>query len=206
MKKIIFWGDGLFSGPTGYAELLAHHIFLHNPQADVSTTVHPDGATTWQDAVRLTPLHVIGKAPDLAVLGFGGADLSAGRSPEEIAEAAQAALTLILHKTQSRVCLLSLISSFFPEDAGREASHAVNRRLKELATDRVSWVDLETEVERFLNQHRQGPGEKHALHLDSARLTPLGRLFLAHHAFRLIEWPDLEPALDPATGSATAFG
>ncbi|GEM_PF-1462587 len=205
MKKIIFWGDGLLAGPSGYADLLAHHLFLHHPQADVSTFIYGSDLATWQDAVRETPLHVIGKAPDLVILGFGGADLTAGKSPEEIVPSAQAVLNLILHKTQSRVCLLSLVSSFFPEGAGREACHAVNRKLRELASDRVSWVDLETRVERFLNQHRQGPGEKHALHLDSARLTPLGKLFLAHHAFHLISWPDLEPAFDPADGSATAF-
>jgi hypothetical protein len=197
VKKIIFWGDGLLAGPTGYAELLAHHIFLHHPQADVSTSFYGDEHATWQDAFSLTPLHVIGKAPDLVVFGFGGTDLSAGKSPEEIRDLAQSALTLILHKTQSRVCLISMISSFFPQGAGREDCHAVNLKLRELATDRVSWVDLESKVEGFLDLHRQGPGEKHALHLDNARLTPLGRLFLAHHAFDLIAWPDFAPTFAP---------
>lgn len=199
MKKIIFWGDGLLVGTTGYAELLAHHIFLHHPQANVSTSIiHGATPATWRDVLRDAPLHVIGKAPDLVILGLGGADLSLEKSPEEIAHHAQAALNLMLQKTQCKVVLLSVVSSFFAEDAQREACHSLNHRLRELAVDRITWVDLESQVEIFLNQHRQGLGEKHSLHLDPARLTPFGRLFLAHHAFELISWPDLNPASETA--------
>ncbi len=197
MKKIIFWGDGLLSGTTGYADLLANHIFLHQPQADVTTSIYGGGMATWQDAARETPLHVIGKAPDLVILGFGAADLSSGLSVEEITLEAESVLSLIQKKTHSRISLLSLISSFFEAGVQREACHKVNRRLREFSSDRVEWVDLETRVERFLNLHRQGPGEKHALHLDPARLTPLGRLFLAHHAFHLTSWPEVNPSNTP---------
>ncbi len=191
MKKIIFWGDGILSGPSGFAELLVNHLFLHHPRADVSTSLYGGETEGWQDAVKNTPLHVIGKAPDLVVLGFGYSDLGAGRTPDEIALAAQGVITLMLGKTQSRVCLLALISSFFPEGEDRERCHALNRRMRELIGPRVELVDIDSRVERFLAEHKQGVGEKRALYLDRNRLTPLGRLFLAHHAFHLIEWPEV---------------
>ncbi len=103
---------------------------------------------------------------------------------------------MILHKTQARISLLSVISSFSPEGVAREAGRDLNTQLKELAGERIKWIDLDTRVEAFLEEHRKGPGEKHALHLDLIRLTPLGRLFLAHHAFQQIDWPvwgDLPP-------------
>ena len=190
MKKIIFWGDGILSGPSGFAELLANHLFLHHPRADVSTSLYGGETEGWQDAVQKTPLHVIGKAPDLVVLGFGYSDLAAGRTPEEIALMAQGVITLMLAKTQSRICLLALVSSFFAGDSDRERCLALNRQLRELVGPRVDLVDVETRVERFLAEHKQGAGEKRALHLDRNRLTPLGRLFLAHHAYHLIAWPD----------------
>jgi hypothetical protein len=191
VKKIIFWGDGFLAGSTGYAETLSHHIFLHHPQADIATSIYGGGPATWQDAVRDAPLHVIGKAPDLVILGFGSADLAQGRSPAAIMEDAQSGVSLMLQKTQSHICLISMISSFCIEDEDRDACRALNMGLRALAVNRVAWIDLDLEVERFLEQHRKGPGEKHSLHVDKTRLTPLGRLFLAYHAYRLISWPGL---------------
>jgi len=189
MKKIIFCGDGILAGPSGFAELLLNHIFLHHPRANVSTSLYGGESETWQSAAKNTPFHIIGKSPDLAVLGFGYADLSEGRTPEEIASIAQGMINLVLQKTQGRICLLSVVSSFFPEPADREKCHVLNGRLRELAGPRVDFVDLEGRAERFLLEHKQGSGEKRSLHLDASRLTPLGRLFLAHHAFHLISWP-----------------
>ena len=188
VKKIIFWGDGILAGPSGFAELLLNHIFLHHPRANVGTSVYGGESETWREAAKNTPFHIIGKAPDLAVLGFGYADLAEGLTADEVAAIAQGMLTLILQKTQCRVCLLSLVSSFFSED-DRGKCHALNMRLREMAGPRVEFVDLEGRVERFLAEHKQGAGEKRSLHLDIKRLTPLGRLFLAHHAFHLISWP-----------------
>lgn len=189
VKKIIFWGDGILAGPSGFAELLLNHIFLHHPRADVKPFTYGGELEGWQDAAKNTPFHVIGKAPDLVVFGFGYTDLAAGRAPEEIAQVAQGVLTLVQQKTESRVCLLSVVSSFFAEGPDRDRSRDLNRRLKDLAGPRVDFVDLEGRVERFLAEHKQGAGEKRSLHLDLNRLTPLGRLFLAHHAFHLISWP-----------------
>lgn len=193
MKKIIFWGDGILSGNDGYGELLSNHLFLHHPRADVSTSFYGGETATWPDAVAQTPLHVIGKAPDLVVLGFGYTDLAAGGSPEDIAQSAQSVINMMLQKTHARICLLSVVSSFFSGDGERERCHALNQRLKDLTGPRVQTVDLEGRVEWFFGEHMQGPGEKHSLHFDTNRLTPLGRLFLAHHAFHLITWPDIEP-------------
>src|SRR5688572_8150883 len=41
VKKIIFWGDALLTGPAGYADLLGNHVFLHHPKADLSLSVVP---------------------------------------------------------------------------------------------------------------------------------------------------------------------
>ncbi len=191
MKKIIFWGDSLLAGSNGFAELLSLHIFLHHPQANIVTSIYGGGPVTWQETLPEAPLHVIGKAPDLVVLGFGSADLMLGKTPEVVWTDAQTSLALMLQKTHSRICLISLISSFFMEEQEREACRAINDRMRALAVNRVEWIELDAPVENFLIQHRQGTGEKHSLHLDNTRLTPLGRLFLAHHAFRLISWPGL---------------
>ncbi|MDB5102515.1 MAG: hypothetical protein JWP91_204 [Fibrobacteres bacterium] len=193
MKKIIFWGDGILAGPSGFAELLSNHIFLHHPRADVSTSVYGGETTIWQDVAKDTALHVIGKAPELVVLGLGYTDLAAARTPDEIAHIAGGVVTLILQKTQAKIRLLSTVSSFLVDEAERERCHALNRQMRDLSGPRVSLIDLESKAEWFYGEHRQGPGEKHSLHLDRNRLTPLGRLFMAHHAFHLIEWPDVNP-------------
>ena len=193
MKKIIFWGDGILAGPSGFAELLSNHIFLHHPRADVSTSLYGGEQAGWQDTVRETPLHVIGKAPDLVVLGFGYTDLADGKSPDEIARLAHGVLNLMLQKTHTRICILSVVSGFFIEDSDRERCHALNKAFR-VSDPRISLVDLDRKVDEFFQEHKQGPGEKHSLHLDRSRLTPLGKLFLAHHAFGLISWPDFEPA------------
>jgi hypothetical protein len=203
MKKIIFWGDGILAGASGFAELLSNHILVHHPKADVKTFVYGGDATVWQDVAKETPLHVIGKAPELVVLGLGYADLAAGRSPEEITQAASGVITLMLQKTQARICLLSTVSGFLVGD-GRESCNVLNGRMRELTSPRVDWIDLESPVAWFFSEHSQGAGEKHSLHLDASRLTALGRLFMAHHAFHLIPWPQgLSDAQDegiPAAG------
>lgn len=188
MKKIIFWGDGILAGASGFAELLSNHILVHHPRADVKTFVYGAETTLWQDVAKETPLHVIGKAPELVILGLGYADLTAGRSPEEIAHAASGVIHLMLQKTQARICLLSTVSGFLVGKE-RERCHVLNGLMRGLSAPRVDWVDLEAPVTWFFNEHSQGAGEKHSLHLDAGRLTALGRLFLAHHAFHLIAWP-----------------
>ena len=198
MKKIIYWGDGILSGPAGYAELLIDYVFLNHPRADVANSIYGGERATLQAAMRETPLHAIGRALDLIILGFGYTDLSASKPPGEIAQMVQSVTNLMLQKTQAHVCLPNLASSFFAEDREKAACSAVNGMLAGQASSRVTVLDLESRVEDFLEAHRQGPGEKRSLHLDSHRLTLLGRLFLAHHAFGLIPWPHLEPGLPEA--------
>lgn len=194
MKKIILWGDGLLAGPQGFADLLIQHIFLHHPKADVSTSIYGGANETWLEISRDVPLHVIGKAPDLVVFGFGICDILAGKSPKEVVDQALVSIQMALHKTQAKVCLLSLMSSFVENGPMREATETLNQLFLAMHSDRIAFIDLENRVQRFLVQHRESPGEKHALHLDSQRLTPLGRLLLAHHAFHMIEWPQFDAA------------
>ncbi len=198
MKKIIFWGDPLLTGSAGYAELLGNHVFLHYPRADLSLATIPAASThgeaggpSLSDAFREAPLHAIGKDPDLLYLGFGDADLAAGQTPDEAARLLQDLVTVVLQKTHARIALSQVISAFFPE-ALRAACQAFNRRLQTLAGPRVTLLDLDGRVEAFLREHRESPGDQRALHVDTGRLTPLGQLLLAHHAFALTPWPDFQ--------------
>lgn len=194
MKKIIFWGDGILSGSAGYAGLLENHVFLHHPRAAVTMSIQGKEGSTLSEALREAPLHAIGKDPDLLYLGFGHSDISAGRSPDEIGQTLEDLVGLILQKTRARIAIPYLISSFFSDDEERDRCHFVNRILKGLAGSRVSVLDLDAKVEAFLREHRESPGDQRALHLNSSRLTPLGQLHLAHHAYALTPWPEFQIA------------
>lgn len=191
MKKIIFWGDGPLSGPGGYGELLENHVILHHPRTALSMSIQGGENTTLADALREAPLHAIGKDPDLLYLAFGHADIRAGRAAAEIIRSFRDLTDLILQKTHARLCLATLIAGFFAGDGDRDRIRTVNAHLRGLRDPRIGLADLDGEVDAFLREHRQNEGDQHALHLDSARLTALGRLHLAHHAYRLAPWPEL---------------
>ena len=204
MKKIIFWGDAMLTGPAGYAELLGDHLYLHHPRAEISLSVVPasvggDGSTL-AEALREAPLHAIGRDPDLLYLGFGPADLKAGKPPEEVLRVLRDLVSLVLQKTHAFLVLPLLISGFFPDTEDRGRVRAVNAGIAALAGSRVALVDLESQVDAFLSAHLQSEGDQRALHLDTGRLTPLGRLLLAHHAYAKVPWPDLRPAARPVAG------
>jgi hypothetical protein len=201
VKKIIFWGDAMLTGPAGYAELLGDHLYLHHPRAEISLSVVPASAagdgSTLAEALREAPLHAIGRDPDLLYLGFGPADLKAGKSPEEMLRILRDLVALVLQKTRAHLALPLLVSCIFPDREDRERVRAVNAGLAGLAGSRVALVDLESKVEAFLRAHLESEGDQRALHLDTGRLTPMGQLLLAHHAFALVPWPDLRPAAQP---------
>jgi hypothetical protein len=194
VKKIIFWGDGPLSGAGGYGELLEDHVILHHPRTAVSMSIQGAENTLLAEALREAPLHAIGKDPDLLYLAFGHADMRAGRTAAEIIQAFRDLTDLILQKTHARICLATLIAGFFSGEGERDCIRAVNAHLRGLRDPRLGVADLDREVDSFLREHRQNEGDQHALHLDSARLTALGRLHLAHHAYRLVPWPELEAA------------
>jgi hypothetical protein len=212
VKKIIFWGDGILSGPCGYAELLRNHVFLHHPRAFLSLPAilsstpasSGEGITSASggslaEALRDAPLHAIGKDPDLLYLGFGYADLKAGRSAEEILRHHRDLIALITQKTRAHLVLPLVITAFFSGEEGARAQ-IVNQGFRMMASPRVTVLDLDREVEAFLAEHRESPGDQQALHFDSGRLTPLGQLFLAHRAYGLTPWPELD--LAPASEAA----
>lgn len=213
MKKIIFWGDGILSGPSGYAELLGNHVFLYHPQADLSLPVlaasanptidgaFPPSGGSLAEALREAPLHAIGKDPDLLYLGFGYADLDAGHSPVDIIRLYRELVALITQKSRTRLALPLLITAFFSGE-DRLRAQTVNQGLLSMASPRLTLLDLDRVVEDFLIAHRESPGDQRALHFDTARLTPLGQLLLAHHAYRLAPWPDFSSKPTPATASA----
>lgn len=193
MKKIILWGDGILAGPSGFGELLIAHHFLHHPRADVSVSAHGGEQASVDSLVKEAPFHVIGKAPDLVLFGFGYADVAAGRTGAETAKALGTAVSLTLQKTGARICLALLVPSLFPEEREREACRAANAGMRGLASERVTTLDLERPAEGFLAEHRAGSGEKRALHIDTQRLTVQGRLVFAHHCYPLVPWPEVSP-------------
>ena len=191
MKKIIFWGDGVLAGPSGYAEILSDLIFLNHPGAQVITFAY-GGENPLQSAQSEAPLHVIGKAPDLVVLGFGHNDLLAGATPEDIGKTLLSLVELLLQKTHADICLSNLISSFFPEAAEKQKCAYFNKILQDIDKERVKTLDLEQEMMRFLKVYQRGGGEKRSLHQGNGKLTLFGRLFLAQSAYAMIPWPALE--------------
>ena len=182
----------MLAGPAGFGELLISHIFLHHPRAGVEAFIYGGENASLTQALPETPLHVIGKAPDLVVFGFGYTDLAFGKDSTEVASLLEQTLSLIILKTAARICIPFLVPGFFPGEPERVKCGDINRTVRGMASQRVVPLDLESAAQAFVDEHIHGSGEKHALHLDYARLTPLGRLFLAHHAYRLIPWPDLD--------------
>lgn len=191
----------MLTGPAGYAELLGDHLYLHHPRAELSLSVVPASAggdgSTLAEAFREAPLHAIGRDPDLLYLGFGPADLKAGKPPEDILRSLRDLAALVLQKTHTHLVVPLLVSCFFPDNEDRARVRAVNAGLADMAGSKVAVVDLESKVEGFLRAHLESEGDQRALHLDTGRLTPLGQLLLAHHAYALVPWPDLRPAAQP---------
>ncbi len=192
MNKIILFGDGILAGPQGFGEVLLDFLFLHHPRAPVSSSIYGDKDTDYARVLRECPLHIIGKTPQLVVLALGKADIHSSKPVPAILEEIRHIISMVETKTKARLYIANVCSPLFAgEDAWGKAEQ-LNRGLAEVAISRGGFIDLHGCAETFLDEHRQGPGEKHSLHSQDHALTSLGRLVLADFAYRAIHWP-LEP-------------
>jgi hypothetical protein len=168
--------------PFGYGEAVADLLIVGNPAAPFRAYFPGEDGLTAAAAFK-DAAAVIGKAPDVAHLGVGHADLLRGDSPEAALDNLRGLVQLLLLKTQAHVSVATLCAAFLPPDI-RPAAAAFDAGLASLAGDRVTVVDLDAAVNAFLESHRRGSGDKRSLHSSPLRLTSTGRTLLSDVVFR----------------------
>jgi hypothetical protein len=188
----VFFGDGLMCPPDGYGEQIVERLVMSRPDA-VFKSFHPgEEALTLEAALRGAPA-LIGKAPDFVLLGLGNADMIRGISPDEALGNLRALIQVLLLKTQARVVVANVCGAFLAPDA-RAITAEYNAELALMAVEhegeRVDVLDLDGPVNRFLEAHRRGAGEKRSLHAGPLRLTSMGRVFLSGTAFDQLKLED----------------
>ena len=191
MKNLVFYGDGLLCPPNGYGESIMDLLLLQNPESNVQSFHSGETGLLLENALKGAPLHVLGKAPDWVFLGLGLPDLLQSRNPTLMRETLESLLQLILLKTRAEIVFTSIIEAFLPEESQREKAVAYNSSLSSLTGERLLFLDLNASVQLFLEKHRQGSGEKRALHVLPLQLTSMGRVFLSHSALRNLPWGNL---------------
>ncbi len=177
--------------PEGYGEQLVDLLVLRHPAAAFQSFHPGEESLTLEAAFKGAPLHILGKAPDFVYLALGNADLLESDDPKSMIRSLDALLQLVQQKTKARIAFASVCEAFLPEASQRENAAVYNAGLPALAGDRVSFLDLNTLVNGFLEKHRQGPGEKRALHQAPLQLTSMGRVFLSHAAMENLPWGNL---------------
>lgn len=188
MKNLVFYGDGLLCPPEGYGEAVIELLVTRRPGALFKSFHSGEEQLALEGALRGAPA-LIGKAPDIVVVGLGAVDLLQGADPDLACERLGALVNLLLLKTQARVALTTVCSSFLPAEA-RPAAAGFNAGLRGLAAsagDRVVVLDVDAAVAGFLDAHRRGGGEKRSLHAQPLRLTSTGRVFLSNTVYALLD-------------------
>ncbi len=191
MKNLVFYGDGLLCPPEGYGEDIVDLLVMQHPETAVQSFHPGEKALTLEAGFKGAPFHVVGKAPDWVYLGLGLADLLHSADPKIMRETLESLLQLILQKTRAQIAFTSVCEAFLPEESQREQAKIYNASLSSLSGERTFFVDLNTSVNQFLEKHRQGPGEKRALHLLPLQLTSMGRVFMSHTALKNLPWDNL---------------
>lgn len=191
MKNLVFYGDGLLCPPDGYGENVVDLLVSQNPGAAVQSFHRGETTLTLEAALKGAALHVLGKAPDWVYLGLGTPDFLQSRNPERTRETLDSLLQLILLKTKAKIAFTSVCEAFLPEENQRESARIYNASLPALVNERVLLIDLNSNVHSFLEKHRQGSGEKRALHVLPLQLTSMGRIFLSHVALKNLPWDNL---------------
>jgi len=188
MKNLVFYGDGLLCPPEGYSEQVVDRLVLRHPEAAFQSYHPGEQNLTLEAALKGAPFHVIGKAPDVVFLGIGNADLLHSAEPAAMHAGLEALLQLIQQKTRAHLAFTSVCEAFLPEESQREKARVYNAGLSALAGERAILLDLNGHVNAFLERHRQGAGEKRALHVLPLQLTSMGRIFLSHMAVENLPW------------------
>lgn len=186
--NLVFYGDGLLCPPEGYGEAVVELLVTRRPSAVFKSFHSGEEQLALEAALRGAPA-LIGKAPDLVVVGLGATDILQGADPDGSCEHLGALVNLLLLKTQARVALATVCASFLASEE-RPAAARFNAGLRGLAAsagDRVVILDVDTAVARFLDAHRRGSGEKRSLHAQPLRLTSTGRVFLSNTVYDLLD-------------------
>jgi hypothetical protein len=196
MKNFVFYGDGLLCPPEGYSEQIVDGLVLRHPEAAFQSFHPGEQNLTLEAAFKGAPFHIIGKAPDLVFLGVGSVDVLQSAEPSAMLANLEALLQLIQQKTRASIAFTSVCEAFLPEESLRERARAYNAGLPALgrSQERLIFLDLNAEVNAFLARHRQGAGEKRALHVLPLRLTSMGRVFLSHTVLENLPWNSFLPA------------
>ncbi len=194
MKNFVFYGDGLLCPPEGYSEQIVDRLVLIRPEAAFQSFHPGEQNLTLEGALKNAPFHILGKAPDFVFLGLGNADLLRSAEPPAMRANLEALLQLILQKTRARIAFTSVCEAFLPEDSQREQARIYNAELSALDGERVVCLDLNSQLNACLEKHRQGAGEKRALHVSPLQLTSMGRIFLSHAALENLPWDRFLPA------------
>lgn len=189
LKNLVFFGDGLLCPPEGYGEAVVELLITRHPDAAFKSFHLGDERLTAEAAQALAPA-LIGKAPDLTVIGLGAVDMDEGGAPEASLEKLAALVQLLLSKTKTRVAVTTVCAAFLPPTA-RAAAAEFNAGVRMLpgtfaGGERVSVLDLDAAVDGFLDAHRRGSGEKRSLHASAVRPTSMGRVFLSNTVYALL--------------------
>src|SRR5690606_8846591 len=102
-----FCGDGLLCPPEGYGEAVVELLVTRRPGAAFKSYHVGEEQLTAVAALPVAPA-LIGKAPDLVVIGLGTADMAQELAPEASLEKLGALLQVLLLKTQTRVALTTV--------------------------------------------------------------------------------------------------
>ncbi len=180
--------------PDGYGEAIVELLVTHRPGAAFKSYHLGEEQLTVEAALPVAPA-LIGKAPDLVVIGLGTADMARELAPDASVEKLGALLQLLVLKTQARVVLTTVCPAFLPAQA-RAAAVEFNAGVRLLGAtvsspERVRVLDLAPVVDAFLEAHRRGAGEKRSLHVQPLRLTSTGRVFLSNTVYGLLELDEL---------------
>lgn len=189
LKNLVFFGDGLLCPPEGYGEAVVELLITRHPDVAFKSFHLGEERLTLEAAQGVAPA-LIGKAPDLAVIGLGAADMDEARPPEASLEKLAALVQLLLSKTQTRVAVATVCAAFLPS-AARATAAEFNAGVRMLpgtfpGGDRVRVLDLDAAVDGFLEAHRRGAGEKRSLHVSALRPTSMGRVFLSNTVYALL--------------------
>lgn len=180
----MFYGDGLLCPPEGYGESIIELLVMHSPTA-VFKSFHPGEESLATAAALNGVAPLIGKAPDFVLLSLGSADMLLGTGAVATLENLESLVQLLVSKTHARVSVGNLCEAFLPEGIREEARvcNAGIAELPQLFQGRVGILDLNRPVQKFLEAHRRGSGEKHSLHARPLCPTSMGRVFLSNVAY-----------------------
>jgi hypothetical protein len=189
LKNLVFFGDGLLCPPEGYGEAVVELFVTRHPGAAFKSFHLGEERLSLEAALGLVPA-LIGKAPELTVIGLGAADMNEGHAPEPSLEKLAALVQVLLSKTQTRVAVTTVCAAFLSPVA-RVAAAEFNAGVRMLpgtfpGGERVSVLDLDAAVDAFLDAHRRGVGEKRSLHASALRPTSMGRVFLSNTVYALL--------------------